>query len=127
MICGIGIDIIEVERIRNVHDRHGQRFLKRIYSAAEIESVHGTPGQYWASRFAAKEAAFKALGTGWNQGVRWVDVEVSNLPSGQPVLHLSGQAKTRADELGADTYHLSITHTAAYAAAQVVLERRQNS
>lgn len=125
MICGIGIDIIEVARVRDVHDRHGERFLRRIFSPAEIGSVHGTPGQYWASRFATKEAAFKALGTGWNRGVRWVDVEVENLPSGQPILRLSGQARARAEELGADTYHVSITHTADYAAAQVILERRE--
>ena len=107
-----------------VRDRHGERFLRRIYAPEEIETVRGNPDQFFAARFAAKEAAFKALGTGWNQGVRWVDVQVENLPSGQPVVHLAGGALERARELGATHSHISITHTAEYAAAQVILERR---
>ena len=121
MISGIGIDIIEVGRVRDVVERHGDRFLRRIYSEAEIAGIHGNREQYLAARFAAKEAAFKALGTGW-RGVRWVEVEVENLPSGQPILKLSGEARRRADDLGATRYHVSLTHTAEYAAAQVVLE-----
>ena len=124
MIRGIGIDIIEVERVRSVAERHGDRFLRRIYTQTEIDSIHGTREQYLAARFAAKEAAFKALGTGWSRGVRWVDVEIDNLPSGQPTLTLSGEALSRARELGAERFHISISHTAEYAAAQVVLEGR---
>lgn len=90
MVVGIGIDIIEVARVRGVFERHGDRFLRRIYAPAEIQAERGNRDQYLAARFAAKEAAFKALGTGWSQGVRWADVEVRNLPSGQPVLHLFG-------------------------------------
>ena len=127
MIVGIGIDIIEVSRVRGVLERHGDRFLRRIYSPEEIESVRGNRDQYLAARFAAKEAAFKALGTGWNQGVRWVDVQVENLASGQPVVHLSGGALTRAQELGATHSHISITHTAEYAAAQVILARQSET
>lgn len=124
MIVGIGIDIIEVARVRGVRDRHGDRFLRRIYAPEEIESIRGNPDQYYAARFAVKEAIFKALGTGWNQGVRWVDVRVENLPSGRPVVHLAGGALLRARELGATHTHVSITHTAEYAAAQAILERR---
>lgn len=116
--------MIEVSRIAEAVERHGDRFLRRIYTPREIESVHGTRNQYLAARFAVKEAAMKALGTGFSGGVRWVDVDVSNLPSGQPVLSLTGQAEARARELGADCYHVSITHTAHHAAAVVVLERR---
>ena len=124
MIVGIGIDIIEVARVTGVRSRHGDRFVRRIYTPEEIETVRGNPDQYFAARFAAKEAMFKALGTGWNRGVRWVDVRVANLPSGQPVVHLSGGALARARELLATHSHISITHTAEYAAAQVILERR---
>ncbi|MEZ4649208.1 MAG: holo-ACP synthase [Candidatus Eisenbacteria bacterium] len=127
MIVGIGIDIIEVSRVRGVLERHGDRFLRRIYSPEEIENVRGNRDQYLAARFAAKEAAFKALGTGWNQGVRWVDVRVENLASGQPVVHLSAGALARAEELGATHSHISITHTAEYAAAQVILERHSET
>ncbi len=126
MIVGLGIDIIEVERVRGVLERHGDRFLRRIYTPREAETVRGNRDQYLAARFAAKEAAFKALGTGWNRGVRWVDVEVENLSSGQPIVHLSGGALERARELGATHSHISITHTADYAAAQVVLESRES-
>ena len=124
MIVGIGIDIIEVARVKGVRDRHGDRFLRRIYAPAEIGTIRGNPDQFFAARFAAKEAMFKALGTGWNRGVRWVDVQVENLPSGQPVVHLSGGALERALELGATHSHISISHTVDYAAAQVILERR---
>ncbi len=115
--------MIEVARVGEVALRHGDRFLRRIYSEAEILGIHGNREQYLAARFAAKEAAFKALGTGW-RGVRWVEVEVENLPTGQPILKLSGEARAKADALGATHYHISLTHTAEYAAAQVVLERR---
>jgi holo-[acyl-carrier protein] synthase len=104
-------------------ERHGARFLRRIYTEAEQDAVHGVAEQYWAARFAAKEAAFKALGTGWARGVRWVDVEVGNLPSGQPVLSFHGDAARRAQELAANRAHISISHTARYAVAQVILER----
>lgn len=122
MIQGIGVDLVEVSRVSGVIDRHGERFLRRIYTPMELEKVHGTRAQYLAARFAAKEAAFKALGTGWGAGVRWVDVEVDNLPSGQPILNLHGRARERAEALGADRYHISISHTAEYALAQVILE-----
>lgn len=124
MIVGIGIDIIEVARVSGVRARHGDRFLRRIYSPEEIETIRGNAEQYFAARFAAKEAMFKALGTGWNQGVRWVDVWVANLDSGQPIVHIAGGALARALELGATHSYISITHTAEYAAAQVILERR---
>jgi holo-[acyl-carrier protein] synthase len=122
VVCGIGVDLVEVDRITKALERHGDRFLRRIYSAAEMERVHGNREQFLAARFAAKEAAMKALGTGWGGGVRWVDIEVDNLPSGQPVLALAGGALARAQELGVKRQHLTISHTAGHAMAQVVLE-----
>ena len=122
MILGLGVDIVEVARVAGVAQRHGERFLRRVFTPLEVERVHGNRAQYLASRFSAKEAAFKALGTGWSSGVRWIDIEVDNLPSGQPVLELRGQALERARSLGVRRVHLTISHTAAYAAAQVILE-----
>ncbi len=122
MVCGIGIDIVEVARVAGVAERHGERFLRRIYTPLELAKVHGNRNQYLAARFAAKEAAFKALGTGWGGGVRWVEVEVDNLASGAPVLRLSGAARERADLLGVRTMHLSISHTAEHAMAQVLFD-----
>jgi holo-[acyl-carrier protein] synthase len=116
------MDLVEVERVGRSVDRFGDRFLKRIYHPRELEQTRGDRVQYLASRFAVKEALFKALGTGWSRGIRWVDVEVRNLESGQPVLHLHGEAARRAEEIGADRSHVSITHTAGHAAAVVVLE-----
>lgn len=124
MIVGIGFDVVEVERIRAVLERHGDRFLRRIYAEGEIANPRGSHDQYWAARFAAKEAAFKALGTGWARGIRWVDVEVRNRPSGQPMLFFRGDALTRARLLGATHVHVTISHTAQLAAAHVLLERR---
>ena len=122
MICGIGVDVIEVVRIAEAEKRHGERFLRRIYTQLEMEKVHGNRHQYFAARFAAKEASFKALGTGWSGGVRWLDVEVDNLSSGRPVLALTGVARARADDLGVTLLHISLSHTSGLAVAQVVLE-----
>jgi holo-[acyl-carrier protein] synthase len=122
MVVGIGIDLIEVSRVGRSAERFGERFLHRIYHPRELEQTRGTRVQYLAARFAVKEAAFKALGTGWAAGVRWVDVEVQNLTSGKPIIILHGGAADRAKKLGADRFHVSITHTADHAAAVVVLE-----
>jgi holo-[acyl-carrier protein] synthase len=122
VVCGIGIDIVEVERVAAAAGRHGERFLRRLYTPLELSRLHGDRGQYLASRFAAKEAAMKALGTGWGGGVRWTDVEVDNLPSGQPVLALHGAAAERARAIGVTRAHLTISHTRGHALAQVILE-----
>jgi holo-[acyl-carrier protein] synthase len=122
VIVGIGIDLIEVSRVARTAERHGDRFLRRIYHPNEIEQNRGDRMQYLAARFAVKEALFKALGTGWARGIRWVDVEVQNLASGQPVLILHGEAAEEARRLGADRSHVTITHTSGHAAAVVILE-----
>ncbi len=125
LIVGVGIDLVEVSRIAGAAERHGDRFLRRIFTRLEVEGIHGGRERYLAARFAAKEAALKALGTGLRGGVRWVDVEVDNLASGRPVLRLYGRALELAERMGATLYHVSISHTAEHALAQVVLEGRE--
>ena len=122
MIVGIGIDLIDVERIGHSVDRFGDRFYRRIYHPRELEQTRGNRVQCLAARFAVKEATFKALGTGWAKGIRWVDVEVQNLKSGKPILILHGEASEHARAIGSNRFHVSITHTAGQAAAVVLLE-----
>lgn len=120
----MGIDITEVERIRAAIERHGEAFLKRIYTAKEREYCEQFRNKYerYAGRFAAKEAAMKALGTGWRGGVRWVDFEVVREASGKPSIALDGKAKIIAMHIGVKRISLSITHTANQALAQVIFE-----
>jgi holo-[acyl-carrier protein] synthase len=122
MIVGLGMDLIEVSRVARTAEKHGDRFLRRIYHPRELEATRGDRMQYLAARFAVKEAVFKALGTGWARGIRWVDVEVQNLPSGQPILLLHGEAAEQASRLGAVRSLVTITHTSGHAAAVVILE-----
>lgn len=125
MIVGTGIDIAEVPRIREVIERHGQRFLQRVFTEGEIKYCESKANRIerYAARFAAKEAGMKAIGTGWNHGVRWRDIEVSRVPGGRPTLLLHGKAAEFAAKLGATNIALSLTHTADQAMAQVILER----
>ena len=124
MIVGTGIDIAEVPRIRETIARHGERFLKRVFTEGEIQYCESKANRVerYAARFAAKEAGMKAIGTGWNQGVRWRDIEVSRKPGGRPTLLLHGKAAEFAAKLGAHNIALSLTHTAEQAMAQVILE-----
>jgi holo-[acyl-carrier protein] synthase len=124
MIIGTGIDIAEVPRIRQSIARFGDRFLRRIYTAGEIRYCDSTANRVerFAARFAAKEAAMKALGTGWSHGVRWRDCEVVRTPGGRPTLTFHGRAGEVAARLGVKNAALSISHTAEQAIAQVILE-----
>lgn len=124
MIVGTGIDIAEVPRIRQSIERFGDRFLQRIYTAGEIRYCDSKANRIerFAARFAAKEAAMKALGTGWSHGVRWRDCEVVRLPGGRPNIQFHGRAGEIAARLGVRNSSLSITHTAEQALAQVILE-----
>jgi holo-[acyl-carrier protein] synthase len=124
LIVGLGVDITEVERIKAVIERQGERFLRRVYAPGEIAYCEQFKNKYerYAGRFAVKEAAMKALGTGWSRGVRWVDIEVVRQKGGRPVLSLSGEAKKIADKLGVKHVSMSITHTATQALAQVIFE-----
>ena len=124
MIVGIGIDVEQVTRMRAAMERHGRRFVDRIFTPAEIAYVEQKVNRYerYAARFAAKEAGMKAIGTGWRRGVRWVDFEVANLPSGRPTLRIHGVAAEIADGLGVRNIALSLTHTTQQAVAIVILE-----
>jgi len=124
MIVGIGVDLCEVDRMEAAIARHGERFLARVYTEAErayCESRINRMERY-AGRFAAKEAAMKAIGTGWRRGVGWRDFEVARAASGQPVIHFHGMARTIAAQLGVTRALVSITHIRSMAMAQVVLE-----
>lgn len=120
----MGVDIAEVGRIQGAIERHGEVFLRRIYTARERAYCEQFKNKYerYAGRFAAKEAAMKALGTGWRRGVRWVDLEVVRELSGRPTLALAGEAGKIAAELGVRNIALSITHTESQALAQVIFE-----
>jgi holo-[acyl-carrier protein] synthase len=124
MIVGMGIDIAEVKRIGAVIESQKERFLRRVYTPDEVAYCEQFRNRYerYAGRFAAKEAAMKALGTGWSNGVRWVDLEVVRERSGRPTLSLKGEAKKIADALGVKNIAISITHTAEQAIAQVIFE-----
>jgi holo-[acyl-carrier protein] synthase len=124
MIVGMGIDIAEVNRIQAVIESQGERFLRRVYTPDEVAYCEQFRNKYerYAGRFAAKEAAMKALGTGWSRGVRWVDVEVVRQRGGRPTVALKGEAKKIAESLGVKNIALSITHTAEQAIAQVIFE-----
>ena len=124
MIVGTGIDIEEVDRIRGAIERHGRRFIERIFTPAEAAYAEqaASPYERYTARFAAKEAGMKALGTGWDHGVRWVDVEVVSQPKGRPSLRFHGRAADRAASLGCRSISLSLSHTRQMAVAQVILE-----
>ena len=127
MILGTGVDLAEVDRIRASIERYGTRFTGRVFTEREAAYAERKANKYerYAARFAAKEAGMKALGTGWNGGIRWRDLEVANLPSGRPTLALHGVAREVADRLGVQAIHVSLTHTSGHALAYVVLEGKE--
>ncbi len=124
MIVGTGVDLAEVPRIRAAIERFGRKFIDRIYTAGEIAYVERKANRFerYAARFAAKEAGMKAIGTGWHHGVRWQDFEVANLPTGKPTLRFHGVAAAIAARLLVRNVSLSLTHTAEYGMAHVILE-----
>lgn len=125
MIVGVGVDIIEVHRIEDALSRHGERFLQRMFTPGEIEycvTSREQSARRLAARFAAKEAALKALGTGLRE-VRWTDCEVVKNPLGRPELQLHGRLAEVARDQGVTAFHLSLSHCKEYALAQVVAVR----
>ena len=114
-----GIDIIEIARIKNVLTKHPKRFLEKIFTEYERNYCRGRSTQL-AARFAAKEAAMKALGTGV-RGVGWKEIEVQRLPSGKPFIKLHGRAKKRAKFIGVEKIELSISHSKELATAMVIM------
>jgi holo-[acyl-carrier protein] synthase len=124
MIVGTGVDIAETVRIARSLDEYGERFVKRICTPAEVAYCERfkNRAERYAARFAAKEAAFKALGTGWGKGVRWLDVEITHQSSGKPELTLTGRAQELAKQLGVTRISVSISHADRYVIAQVIFE-----
>ena len=123
MVVGVGTDLVELGRIEAALARHGEALLARLFTERERELLAGDPAQVArvGARFAAKEAALKALGTGWGQGLGWHDVEVLGGRGEPPRLHLSGPAASRLASLGGTAALVSLTHTASHAAATVIL------
>lgn len=118
-VIGIGTDIIECSRIAQMIEKHGDVFLRRVYTTDEIEYCSGrkAANQHYAGRWAAKEAALKALGTGWAHGIQWTDVEVVNQQGGKPVIVLAGKALEISQEQGIGEMMISISHCRHYATA----------
>jgi holo-[acyl-carrier protein] synthase len=124
MIVGTGIDIAEVPRIAESIERFGERFLRRVFTEGEIQYCDSKANRVerYAARFAAKEAAMKALGTGWSRGVRWRDIEVVRQPGGGPTIKFHGKAAEFASKLDTKNTALSLSHTPEQAIASVILE-----
>lgn len=124
-IVGVGIDQIELSRIRDSLERFGDRFLKRCYTEEELRYCldKRDPVPSLAARYAAKEAGAKALGTGIAHGVSWTEIEVRRERWQAPTLHLHGRAREHAERLGASRAHLSLTHSRDLASAYVILEK----
>jgi holo-[acyl-carrier protein] synthase len=130
MILGTGIDICDIERVRRLLDRFGDRFLRRVFTEVECREAlrRRDPAEGLAARWAAKEAASKALGTGFHQGVTWRDFEVVHEPSGRPHLRLSGRAaEIAAHRWGGHHWHVSLTHERGHACALAIAEGREAS
>jgi len=124
MLLGTGIDVVEVERIARSIERYGLRFLSRVFTAGEIAYSQRKKNctESFAARFAAKEAAAKALGTGIQHGITWTEMEVRRAPGQRPTLHFSGRALEMAERLGVKRISLSLTHNKTVAIAAVSLE-----
>jgi holo-[acyl-carrier protein] synthase len=124
MILGLGIDIVAIERIAGLLERHSGRAKERLYTAAERAYCEkmARPALHFAARFAAKEAFVKALGTGFSAGIRWRDIGIVHDPKGKPELALEGTARDAMESLGGARGLVSLTHDSLHAAAVVVLE-----
>ena len=127
MIIGTGIDICEVARIAASIARFGDRFLQRVFTAGEIRYCQSKKNstERFAARFAAKEAAMKALGTGASRGVTWKSIEVGHAPGGRPILRLHNRTAEIAEQLGVKRTSLSVTHSESTAMAVVIFEDGQ--
>jgi len=124
MIVGLGLDVVETAKIAQLLAELEARFEERVFTPAERRDCveRADKAEALAARFAAKEACFKALGTGWSQGVSFLQVEVRRVDGGAPTLELSGEAAVRARERGVKHMHVSLSHSAGVAAAAVILE-----
>ena len=125
MIIGTGIDIIEVDRIKNSIQKYSDRFKKKIFTQKEIDycDSQAEPAKHFAARFSVKEAVLKCFGTGMSGGILWKDIEVDKLESGQPILNLYGKGEKIFDQLNLKHIHISITHDKSYAVAHAIAEK----
>jgi holo-[acyl-carrier protein] synthase len=120
-----GVDLIEIDRVKRVLARHGDRFLERVFTQTEVLYCRGRPSEL-AARFAAKEAVSKALGVGMRMmsrdGIDWRDAEIAGDVRGKPLIRLHGRAAERAKELGLTEWAVSLSHTREYAVAFVAAQ-----
>ena len=121
-VIGIGTDITECLRIAQMIEKHGELFVGRVFTPAEIEYCRARrmATQHFAGRWAAKEAVLKAIGTGWRRGISWRDIEVRNTPSGRPMARLQGGTREAAEKLGVRRVLVSISHCRSHATAYAV-------
>ncbi len=126
MICGIGIDLVENDRLARIIAKWGSKFLQRVFSDGEISycEKHSQAAVNYGARFAAKESFVKALGVGLGRGVKLKEIEVVNDKQGKPDLVLRGEAKAQIEKRKIVKVHLSLTHTKSYASAIVLLEKK---
>lgn len=125
MIYGVGIDLVENDRIEKIIRKWGDKFLSRVFSLEEIAycNRHVQAAMHYGARFAVKESFLKAIGTGLGKGVHLADIEVVHEENGKPAIRLTGQAREHVRKAGVEKIHLSITHTKNYASAIVLLEK----
>jgi holo-[acyl-carrier protein] synthase len=124
MIIGTGVDLVEIARFRGVMERLKERFILRVFTPDEQQYCkgHRDPVPHFAARFAAKEALFKALGTGWAKGITWLDVEVVRERPDAPFIRLYGEALRLSAARGVQRVHLSLSHSDQWAVAMVIME-----
>lgn len=122
MIVGVGTDLVAIDRVEAMMSQYGERFLRRVFTPLECDQCLGRarPAVHLAARLAAKEAAMKALGTGWSLGIRWRDVEIHSGGAAPPSLRLEGAARARADACGIRETLVSLSHDGGYALAVVM-------
>jgi holo-[acyl-carrier protein] synthase len=127
VIVGLGTDIVEIVRIGQMIERHGELFLNRVYTDGEISYCQRRKESYqhFAGRWAAKEAVMKTLGTGWTRGVSWRDIEVGTKMSGQPTINICGGAGELAERMGIDEILITISHCRTYATATAIAIRHE--
>ena len=123
MVFGIGIDIIEIDRIKNSVEKYGEHFLKKVYTQTELDYClsKGNKYQHLAARFAAKEAVYKALTTGWSKDVGWQDIEIYNEPNGLPLVNLKGDLNSFLTD--GKSLKISMSHSRDYVACVAIIYR----
>lgn len=121
-VLGIGVDIVECLRIAQMIERHGERFIERVYAPVEIEYCRSRRAatQHYAGRWAAKESVMKALGTGWVRGVNWTDIEIQNEPGGKPSVFFRGGVRDLVEALGIAEMQLTLSHCRSHAVAMAL-------